>query len=506
MAAGPIAGGTPRLNHPGFRGDPGDWVSGGLGRLKPVMVGRLELGRRDVAAGPVKPLGIPPGHPGGGGKLDLVGGPPRALGPDELGLVEAVHRFGQGVVVRVPLAADGCDGTGVGEALGVADREVLDAAIAVVDQAPKVRRAAAPDRHLEGIEGELGPQGARHQPADDLAAEGVDDERRVAEARPGRDVRDVGEPKAVRGRRTEHPLDEIGRTRGQLGWDRRPLRLAPHGAAEAERVHQAADVVAADERALAVEGVPELAGAVDSVVVVVDPADVVAQLRIPDRTGRRETDSRGVVARWGDLQDLADRLDPVGATLGVDEARHLADRRSNSAPKKAAAALRISFARRSSRLSRSSSFIRARSSVVRPVRLPPSTSAWWTHLRRDSGPIPSWPATRVTAPNRSPRSLAVSRTIRTARSRSSGGYRRWNGLLLPLCSAMTPSSSKRWSLHRSQGGSQSWVWTRLDRVSFRHDVLQSRCVGIPLVRGVLSLMEVACGSRRMAARACRLPC
>ena len=30
---------------------------------------------------------------------------------------------------------------------------------------------------------------------------------------------------------------------------------------------------------------------------------------------------------------------------------------------------------------------------------------------------------------------------------------RWNGLL--LCSAMTPSSSKRWSLHRSQGGSHA---------------------------------------------------
>jgi hypothetical protein len=84
----------------------------------------------------------------------------------------------------------------------------------------------------------------------------------------------------------------------------------------------------------------------------------------------------------------------------------------------------------------------SRSSVVSPDRFPPSTSAWWTHLRRDSGPMPSCWATLVTTPNRSRRSLAVSRTMRTARSRSSGGYRRWNGLL--LCSAMTPCSSKRW--------------------------------------------------------------
>jgi hypothetical protein len=60
-------------------------------------------------------------------------------------------------------------------------------------------------------------------------------------------------------------------------------------------------------------------------------------------------------------------------------------------------------------------------------------------------------------------------------------------------------------LLRPAAADQSWVWTRLDRVSFRHDVLQSRFVGIPLVRGVLSLMEVAGGSRRMAARACRFP-
>jgi hypothetical protein len=37
--------------------------------------------------------------------------------------------------------------------------------------------------------------------------------------------------------------------------------------------------------------------------------------------------------------DLADRLDPEGGALRVDEGGHLADRRSNSAPKKAAAAL-----------------------------------------------------------------------------------------------------------------------------------------------------------------------
>src|SRR5262249_19781788 len=39
-------------------------------------------------------------------------------------------------------------------------------------------------------------------------------------------------------------------------------------------------------------------------------------------------------------------------------------------------------------------------------------------------------ATRVTTPKLSPPSATASRTMRTARSRSSGGYRRWLGCLL----------------------------------------------------------------------------
>ncbi len=89
------------------------------------MVGRLELRRRDIATGRVETLGVPPGHPGRCGELDLVGRPPEALGADELGLVEAVDRLGEGVIVGITLGADRGDRTLVGEALGVPDREVL---------------------------------------------------------------------------------------------------------------------------------------------------------------------------------------------------------------------------------------------------------------------------------------------------------------------------------------------------------------------------------------------
>ncbi len=59
-------------------------------------------------------------------------------------------------------------------------------------------------------------------------------------------------------------------------------------------------------------------------------------------------------------------------------------RRSSSAPKKAAAALRISLARRSSLFSFSRPRSRSRSSVLRPGRRPSSRSAWRTHWRKVS--------------------------------------------------------------------------------------------------------------------------
>jgi hypothetical protein len=60
--------------------------------------------------------------------------------------------------------------------------------------------------------------------------------------------------------------------------------------------------------------------------------------------------------------------------------------------KKTDAVFRISFARRNSRFSRSSSFNRARSSLVRPGRLPSSISTRRTQLRNVSGVGPNFAA------------------------------------------------------------------------------------------------------------------
>src|SRR5690606_19731766 len=111
--------------------------------------------------------------------------------------------------------------------------------------------------------------------------------------------------------------------------------------------------------------------------------------------------------------------------------------------KNADAVRKISFARRNSRTSRSSSVIRVCSAVVVPGRSPASTSAWVTQLRRVSGLIPSWSATRRSAPVLVAGSRLRSTAIRIARSRSSSGYF--------LGAAMTLILPWNESLHQTRG-------------------------------------------------------
>ena len=67
-------------------------------------------------------------------ELDLFDVPPRAVRPDQFGLVQAVDRLGERVVVRVADAANGSGDPGLLESLRVANAEKLNAAVAVMNQ------------------------------------------------------------------------------------------------------------------------------------------------------------------------------------------------------------------------------------------------------------------------------------------------------------------------------------------------------------------------------------
>src|SRR5271165_2453702 len=107
---------------------------------------------------------------------------------DDLGLVEAVYRLGQRVVVRVADAADGRLDPGFGKALGVIDRNILGAAIAMMDEAAAAGGPSVMERLLQGVENEVGMRRPAGEPADDPPGVRVDDEGDINEAGPRRDV------------------------------------------------------------------------------------------------------------------------------------------------------------------------------------------------------------------------------------------------------------------------------------------------------------------------------
>ena len=116
------------------------------GRWGLTVVGGFELGWGGVAgvvgdlaveASVVEPVDV--GH---GCELDVVEPTPGALAVDQFPLVEPVERLGEGVVVAVALGADRRDDLAGSEPLRVANRQVLNATVAVMDQPGEVLASA----------------------------------------------------------------------------------------------------------------------------------------------------------------------------------------------------------------------------------------------------------------------------------------------------------------------------------------------------------------------------
>ena len=92
----------------------------------------LGLGRRDEADGLQQPAIVEPIHPLEGCELDGLEVTPRSASMDDLSLVEAIDRLGEGVVVRVADAADRRFDPRFGETLRVLDRKILGSADALL--------------------------------------------------------------------------------------------------------------------------------------------------------------------------------------------------------------------------------------------------------------------------------------------------------------------------------------------------------------------------------------
>ena len=89
---------------------------------------------------------VEPVHPLKVGDLDGLKAAPWTEAADDLGLEQPDHRLGERVVVAVADAAHRRRDPGVAEALGVANGQVLRAAVAVMDQSAAAGRSSGMDR------------------------------------------------------------------------------------------------------------------------------------------------------------------------------------------------------------------------------------------------------------------------------------------------------------------------------------------------------------------------
>ena len=134
------ANSSTQLNRPGESGDFCSEYSAGGWSPDLSVVGRLQFDGWDVPAVLIEAVVVEPVDPFGGGEFDLLDGPPGLAWFDQLGLVQAVDRFGQGVVIGAADRADRGLDPGVGEPLGEPDRSVLRTSICMVDNIFQVKR------------------------------------------------------------------------------------------------------------------------------------------------------------------------------------------------------------------------------------------------------------------------------------------------------------------------------------------------------------------------------
>ncbi len=103
---------------------------------------------------------------------------------DDLGLVEAVDRFGESVVVTVADASNGRLDACLRQPFGILDRYVLNTPVGVVDETTAMDWPPVMECLVQGIEDETRMSGSARPPADDAAGERVDHESDVNEALP----------------------------------------------------------------------------------------------------------------------------------------------------------------------------------------------------------------------------------------------------------------------------------------------------------------------------------
>lgn len=162
------------------------------GELPPVVC--LSFSRRDVPDGLKQSDVVEPAHPLQGGQFHGFPGLSGRSAVNQFGFVQPIDGLGQRVVVAVATTADRGFDASLGQALGVANGQVLGASVGMMNQGIGAGRLAVIQSLFQGIQHEVRTHGAVHAPAYDSPRKYVDDERHIQPTLPGRDIGEVRHP------------------------------------------------------------------------------------------------------------------------------------------------------------------------------------------------------------------------------------------------------------------------------------------------------------------------
>lgn len=121
------------------------------GLLHHGVVAFLRFSGRDIADGLEKPSVVEPVDPFEGGELNRLERAPRAAPVNDFSLVKAVDGFCQSVVLAVADASNRRLNPDLCQPLGVFDRDVLDAAVRVVDKSATLNGLAIMEGLFKGV-------------------------------------------------------------------------------------------------------------------------------------------------------------------------------------------------------------------------------------------------------------------------------------------------------------------------------------------------------------------
>ncbi len=182
-------------------------------------------------------------------------------------------------------------------------------------QGPVVARLAHVQRLFKCIKNEVRGHRRTDARATDATGEHIDHERHVQPALPCRDIGEKRNPKLIRPVSLELPVDPVQRARRARIGSRRAKPLAANCAWQALQPHQPCDRTACHRNAFPVHLLSDLRHTIGQNVGLADALDLGAQNLVAFRA--RTTSGRisklhrmASVTRRGNLQDLADRLDP----------------------------------------------------------------------------------------------------------------------------------------------------------------------------------------------------